>query len=261
MKTFKILSLFLILSICLALCYFFFIPTSNKGTAFNKIEFVAPSPLHKEDLTGTNENNQENNMTNENIEYVLGVPISKKVNLSMTQSVQETNYYCVPACVQMILRHFGFEVSQESLAQEMKTHPVTGTEYVDMAITLNNYLFNKGLASINEPGYHIQTIAINNQDPQIAIDFEKRVIEDIDTSYPVFTAVNTQTLYPDLPPANHMILITGYALHKNSDRVAFYYAIDPYTKVQDSVNGGSKIFTSEELINAIILNEEPAYLW
>lgn len=195
------------------------------------------------------------------VEMVMGIPIGKKVELSLEQRVQETNYYCVPACVQMVLRYHGIDLSQVALASEMNTSSITGTEYVDMAKALNHHLFNKGLAADNEAGYHVQTVAINDRSSETKTIFEERVITDIDYGDPLFVTVNTNTLYPQLPPANHMIVITGYALHKDFNEIAFYYVIDPYTKVQDATHGGYKVFTSEEIMNALITNEEPAYLW
>lgn len=58
-----------------------------------------------------------------------------------------------------------------------------------------------------------------------------------------------------------MIVVTGYALEKGSDEIAFYYYIDPSYVVQDSIYGGLKKVTKEELINAIVINEEPAYIY
>lgn len=252
MMLFIILCILLMIGIC---TYLAFKPNETKGSAFHQRSHIIKEPFHKT----TTINEETPKATTQ--EMVLGVPIGKKVNLVISQSSQETNYYCIPACVQMILRHFNIEVDQDTLAQQMNTHPITGTEYVDTAITINTYLFQKGLAPDNEPGYHIQTIAMNDQNPQIVIDFAKRVKEDIDTNYPVLAAINTQTLYPQIAPANHMILITGYACHANSDEIAFYYAMDPYANVHDPIYGGAKIFTSEELIKAILLNEEPAYIW
>ncbi|MGC6768182.1 C39 family peptidase [Enterococcus sp. LJL51] len=65
-------------------------------------------------------------------ETVLGVEIERKISLPIRQRIQETNYYCVPATVQMLLESFGFDVEQEIVAQQMKTSSVTGTEYIEM---------------------------------------------------------------------------------------------------------------------------------
>lgn len=185
----------------------------------------------------------------------------EEVKLPISTIVQETNYYCVPACVQMVLRYFGIEKSQSSLADEMLTSPTTGTEYVDLAKAINHYLFNKGLAPDNESGYHIQTMGVNDSSLQLKETFEKRIKEDIDTNYPVFLAVNTKSLYPQLSDSNHMILIVGYSIDKANNDIVSYHIVDPYTKVQDPILGGQKTFTGEELFHAMVSNIEPAYLW
>ena len=63
----------------------------------------------------------------------------KQNKLPIVQSMQETSYYCVPACIQMALRYHAIESTQQHLAQQLHTDPVTGTEYVDMARVLNSY--------------------------------------------------------------------------------------------------------------------------
>lgn len=42
-------------------------------------------------------------------------------------SIQETDYYCVPAVVQAILRRHGHEESQEKIAESLKCTPENGT--------------------------------------------------------------------------------------------------------------------------------------
>lgn len=186
---------------------------------------------------------------------------NKIVQLQLQQSVQETHYYCVPACVQMVLRYHGIEVSQSDLAKEMKAHPVTGTEYIDMVKTLNAYLFHTGVVEDTQPGYHIQTIAVHDQDPSIAQTFEQRIKMDIDHQDPAFAAIDVHALYPLSATGNHMIVITGYEWDSTQNRIKKYYILDPSYVVQDATYGGKKIVSSEELMRAIITNDEPAYLW
>lgn len=223
-----------------------------------QLQHLTKNPLPKE-LSEANDTKEE--IPTEEIPTMLGIPIGNSVRLSITQRVQETSYFCVPACTQMILHLFSINTTQTELAQQMKTDPITGTEYADLAITLNGYLFSKGLAADNEAGYHIQTMIPGDVSATTSALFEQRVREDIDTGYPVLTALNLNTLYPQLPVANHMLLITGYVLHKDYDHVAFYYGVDPYTLVQEEPYGGLKIFTPQEVMDAMSTNEEPAYLW
>lgn len=179
--------------------------------------------------------------------------------LTLSQSIQENNYFCVPACVQMIFRYHNIEVSQTQLAKEMHTHPITGSEYVDTANVLNKYLFHKTDIKDNEPGYRIQTIAINDQNPQIMQDLEKRVIMDIETGDPLLVAINRFVIYPNLSKANHMILVVGYDMLDH--KIQSYHIIDPSHLVQDGTKKGLKTIDVETLRQAIIQNEEPAYIW
>ena len=84
----------------------------------------------------------------------------RKVKLDVPQSIQETYYYCVPASLQMVLKFNNIEKSQTKLAYEMNTSAETGTEYVDLARVANKYLFNNENVKENEPGYHVQTLAL-----------------------------------------------------------------------------------------------------
>lgn len=185
-------------------------------------------------------------------------PQQKK--LRIIQSVQETSYYCVPACIQMTLRYHAIECTQHSLAQQLHTDPVTGTEYVDMASVLNSYLFpDTSMPSADEAGYHVQTIAPTDHTQEISEIFSRRCEQNIKDGYPVFAAVDLHALYPTLAHANHMVLVIGYA--KNDETITSYYIIDPYPPVQDDVYKGLKIFSAEELVHAMLVNEEPAYIW
>lgn len=187
-------------------------------------------------------------------------PIVVQNKLDIPQIVQETNIYCVPACLQMTFRYHNIETNQEDLAKQLKTSSTTGTEYIDMARVLNMYLFHKEtLLDDQESGYRIQNINYNETSEEISDIFKKRVERNIQDGYPVFAAINLHSLYPSLPSANHMVVVNGYT--KENEEITSYYVIDPYGPVQDPVYGGQKIFTSDELIQAILENEEPAYLW
>lgn len=183
----------------------------------------------------------------------------KIIRLDVPQSVQENNYFCVPACVQMVLRYHDIEVSQMQLSKDMHTDTITGTEYIDLANTMNFYLFHKQHIEGNEPGYRVQTLAINDQSSQSQALFEQRVKTDITSGDPVFTAIDVLELYPDLYHGNHMIIVIGYA--STNDVIDHYYILNPSYTVQDQTYGGLKIVNRDELYQAIIHNEEPAYIW
>lgn len=184
-----------------------------------------------------------------------------KALLNLTTSVQETNYWCAPASMQMALRYKGIDVSQADLASQVDAKPATGTEYVDMQRVLNRYLFGSDTVGPSDPGYHIQTLSRYDTDPQIAADFSRRLLTDIATDDPLFAAVDVHTLYPTLPEANHMVVVTGYLLRDGSNDIDSVYFMDPSYMVQDATYGGLKIAPFDEFIAAIVNNEEPAYLY
>lgn len=252
----KIVSLLLLLGLVFG-CNNHKIDENDKGKDVGKNSSLYQ--LEKNSGTKNSNESEENSEVNssENTNRIS----STKVQLILNQSVQENGYFCVPACLQMVLKYKNIEKSQSELAVELNTKQSTGTEYVDLARVANKYLFNKENVGHNEPGYHIQILNRYDRNPQIAIDFERRVKTDISTDDPVFVAIDVNALYPNLNSGNHMIVVTGYLLEEGSDEIAFYYYIDPSYVVQDSIYGGLKIATKEELINAIVVNEEPAYIY
>ncbi len=86
-------------------------------------------------------------------------PISlNKTLLSVPQSVQENGYFCVPACLQMVLAFHGIVQTQSILALQMNTSSITGTEYIDLARVVNQYLFNCTVPTDSQGGYLIQKL-------------------------------------------------------------------------------------------------------
>ena len=196
---------------------------------------------------------------NEEQAQINGIAIGDKVKISLPQSLQETNYYCGPACLQMILANFGIQVSQSELAKQIKTDSITGSEYEDMARVLNSYLFAD--VDLSRSGYRVQTHTRSDEKASALVQFESRVRKNIDDGYPSVIAIDLNKIYPQLPSANHVVVCNGYIKKFNSQEIAFYYIIDPYDKVQDATYGGLKVVTPQELIDAIIDNVEPAYIW
>lgn len=196
----------------------------------------------------------------ERVEPNPGISLTS-FRIPIQQSVQENGYFCVPACLQMVLRVHGIEVSQNLLAQEMNTSSVTGTEYVDLQRIVNKYCFGSENINDNQPGYHIQTIAIGDNSNATMSTLENRIRADMASNDPVFIAIDRAYLYPNLSHGNHMIILIGYSTFTGTNTIANYYIIDPSYVVQDPVYGGLKIVTPEELLNAIAYNEEPAYIW
>lgn len=177
-----------------------------------------------------------------------------KTIIDIGQSIQEKNYYNGPACVQMVLRLHGIELSQEQLAEELNTSSFTGTEYEDIARVVNKYVFGKEDISENEFGYHLQIGAETNL-------LESRIIADINANDPVFIALDGNTLYEGSSQGNHLVIIVGYAKYKDTDTIAYYYFIDPWDMYRDEEYGGLKTVTPEDLKQSLLNNNEPAYIW
>lgn len=213
-----------------------------------------------QDLSEVSSLTQDLNETS-TVDPAANCPTLEKINIQLVQSVQEKGYFCVPACLQMVLHHHGLHVSQEQLAKEMNTSQVTGTEYVDLVRVANKYIFEKETAEPVGAGYRVQTLERNVYNTEIYKTFESRVKTDISTGDPLFVAIDNHSLYPELESANHMVLVTGYSVYAGTDNIAYYYIMDPSYLVQDPVYGGVKIVTAEELMNAITRNVEPAYIW
>lgn len=207
-------------------------------------------------LNGTSQNRETEPIKQEESKETIS-----QVRLDVPQCVQENAYYCGCACAQMVLRYHDIEISQDELAKELHTHPVTGTEYEDLARVINHHVFKKAEITDMDPGYRVQTLAMNDTDPMIAKTFENRVKQDLASNDPVFVAVDVQALYPELNRGNHLILVIGYRCYERSERIAVYDILDPSYVVQDAVYGGWKTVPAQELIHAIISNEEPAYIW
>lgn len=178
-----------------------------------------------------------------------------KVKLELKQSVQENDYFCVPAALQMVLDFKNITISQSDLAEELNTSKTTGTEYVDLARVANKHLFN------DQVGYQVQTLDINKITDQEKLDFEQRIIQNISTNDPTFVAIDNKAMYETLSVGNHMVVVIGYSLNTKTDKIESYIFIDPSYVVQDSQMQGLKVVSSENMIKAIIQNEEPAYVY
>lgn len=180
--------------------------------------------------------------------------------LKLIDSIQENGYYCGPAILQMILSYHGINSAQSDLARQLNTSSITGTEYADMARVLNTYLFDCEIPAAHAPGHRVQELipgSISKEDMQL---LNERTITDISTGDPVPIAIDLGVLYTELPSANHFVLIVGYKTAEDGT-ISAYYVRDPYDKVQDQVWQGLKVFTVEELYNALNRNTEPAYIW
>lgn len=142
----------------------------------------------------TQGNNSDNEMSETpTTQETLDTPVI----LSMRQSVQENSYYCGPGAIQMILSYHGIEMSQDALAAELHTVPVTGTEYIDMVRVLNHHIFHTpAMLEADEPGYRIQRLERNIVNEEIILLMESRIRSDIDNNDPALITVENSALYP-----------------------------------------------------------------
>lgn len=183
-----------------------------------------------------------------------------KVMINMKLYVQENNYFCGPAAVKTILHHFGIDKTQNQLAEELHTSPIRGTEYADIAHVLNQAVFHRENPRFQESGYHVQTLPIQDNRAEDQRNWELRMRKNMDDGYPSILAIDMHTLYPQMNRVNHFVICVGY-LSDQDNQIMYFYILDPFYGVQDETYGGLKYFTSDELWNAIVENEEPAYLY
>lgn len=206
-------------------------------------------------------NSNQNDQNQDEQEIVDQPVIQTKVLLDLKQVAQENGYYCVPACMQMVLNYRGIEITQTELANEMNTSSITGTEYEDLARIANRTIFGYDEPEDNQGGYRLQRLSAEDDLEEVSQLFQARVIQDMSTQDPLFAAIDLHAVYPELPSANHMVLVVGSILDEDTQQITKYYFIDPYYKVWDEVYDGLKIIDADEMIQAMILNEEPAYVW
>jgi len=234
---------------------------NNKIAAKDKVE----DKIEDKVVVDTNEFKSSSGIKSDENEVIIEKPAeiaedSIKYTLPLAQSVQENNYYCVPATLQMAFAHKGIEMTQDELAEELNTSQATGTKHVDLARVLNLYLLDREIVEDNEIGYHVQVINKNESDASAVEEFERRIKTNVDNEEVTFVAVDLKTLYSKYSSINHMVLVNGYVEDINGN-ITHYYYIDPSELIQDPTYGGLKVVTKEELWKAMVQNAEPAYIW
>lgn len=182
------------------------------------------------------------------------------IRLAVPQFVQETNYYCAVACLQMVLAYHGINVSQSTLAAGLNTSPVSGTEYADLAREASKYIFGKAPENDTEPGYRALLWTRNAGTDQMKEQFFARANADLRSGDPVFVSINPHLAYGESVETVHELVLYGADFDEQGN-ATHYYCIDPYGKYQDSAFGGKKVFTADELWNAMNNNPEPGYVW
>lgn len=184
----------------------------------------------------------------------------RSIRLDVPQKVQETSYYCAVACLQMVLETHGIYREQPELAKGLKTHPVTGTEYEDLAREASLLIFGKVPENEDEPGYRAVLWKRNQGSDEDRKLFEKRVKTDLNAKDPVFISINVAPAYGYENDGVHELVLYG-ADYDEKGHALRYYCIDPSYLQQDPVYGGKVMWSADELWNIMNDNPEPGYVY
>ena len=184
----------------------------------------------------------------------------EKVQLNISTIVQRRWNYCAPATVSMILASQGLQVDQAQLANAIGKDETFGTHNSNAIKVLNRHLFGYDVPSGNQAGYRLATVTNPNSDSEDMRLFKKRLIQNINGGYPMYYTFNNSKIYPG-KSGEHNVIGVGYVLTEDGSDVAYVYYLDPSYLVQDSVYGGLKIVSPEELLNAMVSCTEPNYAW
>ncbi len=186
----------------------------------------------------------------------------QSIQISLPQKVQETNWHCAPACLQMILESHGVYRTQYDLGVLMNTQEEVGTEPEDVARVASNLLYDAPVATgPDDPGYQVTRLTPYGATEEDKALFCERVIRDIQAGAPVFVQIDVANTYgPSYAHVVHEGLIYGIELDENGTLTQLHF-IDPSYDQQDGQNEGRKVFTVDELWTGMINNQEPAYIW
>lgn len=179
---------------------------------------------------------------------------NRQIRLNIPESIQETGYWCAPACLQMVLAYHGLDYSQKELASLMNTSSVTGTEYEDLARAATDLIFTK-----REKAGQYREVIFKPSDDDYRSDFEKRVIADLENGDPVFASINNAQMYKDVGNQVHEIVIYGIDLDEQGRIVSCCY-LDP-SSLRTTAYGQKYIVTADEMWNAMLNNPEPGYVY
>lgn len=161
----------------------------------NRIRLQAPDYYTEEYQKFIRDNIRNNdNLMDKNI-----VPMAGKLKkLVVPLKIQECDYYCGPASLQMILLYKGKSYSQKMLADYSSTSKKEGTYVYRMKDTLNRILGNR-------------YVYVNLRDQNLL----NGLMYSIDRDYPVICNIKTGVLknYEGMNgrPSPHYLVATGYA--------------------------------------------------
>ncbi|HFI0113025.1 TPA: C39 family peptidase [Streptococcus suis] len=186
--------------------------------------------------------------------------VGKKVMLNVTPQVQRAWNTCAPTTVSMMLSSRGISVSQEVLAQEMKTDTTFGTHNANAIQVLNRYLFGYDMPQGNQAGYRLETVTTSDVNSEQMRLFKERLKQNIADGYPMYYTFDCATIYPG-SYGEHNVIGIGYQLSEDGSDIAYLYYLDPSYTQQDPVYGGLKKVTPKELFEGMLTCVEPNYAW
>lgn len=178
----------------------------------------------------------------------------------VNRSIQETGWYCGPAVMQMLLRHYGLEASQRDLAGQLHTSEKTGTEYADMARVASVYVFGKEPAQDADPGFRAWTGVENGMTDRDKEQFLARLKQDLNTGDVLSAAVDVAALTPQLSiHAAHVVLING--IRMDSQGQIREIRIEDPSYLVDYAQESDHWVETEHFLEAMNRCPEPGYIW
>ncbi|CQR26192.1 putative lipoprotein [Streptococcus varani] len=215
----------------------------------DKVDFAKPNPPITQETIDRLEKEKDK-------QYGVG----DKIMLNVSPQVQRAWNTCAPTTVSMMLSSRGITVSQEVLAQEMKTDTTFGTHNANAIQILNRHLFGYDTPRANQDGYKLETVTTSDIKSEQMSLFKERLKQNIADGYPMYYTFDCAKIYPG-SYGEHNVIGIGYQLAEDGSDITYLYYIDPsYTK-QDSVYGGLKKVTPEELFEGMLTCVEPNYGW
>lgn len=171
--------------------------------------------------------------------YVYSSNFSKVTSKSLNVStcVQETTYYCGPATVQEVLKFYGVNKSQKTLASDLGT-TTDGTAMSRIPRVLNKYQKKRTYKYYNYSS---------------KADFEKKVLLSVANGYPVVIDIRTTNYKTQwgYSTKGHFMCISGFNTSKNTLTVN-----DPHYKYY-----GKKTYSADLVYNVVNAHPNKAIIY
>lgn len=183
---------------------------------------------------------------------IMGVPVGVEKRLAFEPVLQEEQYWCVPATVQMILRTQGLDAKQAQLAEEMHWIPGYGVHNADGVGVLNEKLFGVRNPAPGAAGYRIQRVA--DASAETVQLLKQRVRKNIDEGYPMYYTFELRHLVAD--HGEHNVIGCGYVLTPDGTDIAFLVYYDSYL-----AHPGFFYVRPTTAVESMLACGEPEYAW